>query len=65
MDGDSTRGRDLFMEIREAMDTLGEWKADAKAGRKVINRFVSILNKGIADPRMKGKVSYPLSEIIA
>ncbi|MBI9095111.1 MAG: transposase family protein [Sphaerochaeta sp.] len=64
MDPNSTRGRDLFMEIREAMDTLGGWEADAKAGRKVINRFVSILKKGVADPRVKGKVSYPLSEII-
>ncbi len=64
MDGNSTRDRDFFMEIRKAMDTLGEWKADAKAGRKVINRFVGIIDKGIADPRVKGKVSYPLSEII-
>ncbi|MBI9093353.1 MAG: hypothetical protein JEY71_00575 [Sphaerochaeta sp.] len=64
MDPNSTRGRDLFMEIREAMDSLGRWEADAKAGRKVINRFVSILNKGIDDPRVKGKGSYPLSEII-
>ncbi|MBI9096814.1 MAG: ISAs1 family transposase, partial [Sphaerochaeta sp.] len=64
MDPNSTRGRDLFMEIREAMDSLGRWEADAKAGRKVIDRFVSILKKGIADPRVKGKVSYPLSEII-
>jgi hypothetical protein len=64
MGGNSTRGRDFFMEIREAMDTLGEWTADAKAGRNVINRFVSILDKGIADPRVKGKISYPLSEII-
>lgn len=64
MGENSTRGRDFFMEIREAMDTLGEWTADAKAGRNVINRFVSILDKGIADPRVKGKISYPLSEII-
>lgn len=64
MGEDSTRGGDFFMEIREAMDTLGEWTADAKAGRNVINRFVSILDKGIADPRVKGKISYPLSEII-
>ena len=64
MGENSTRGRDFFMEIREALDTLGEWTADAKAGRNVINRFVSILDKGIADPRVKGKISYPLSEII-
>jgi len=52
------------MEIREALDVLGEWKAEGKVGRKVINRFVSILNAGIDDPRMQGKISYPLSEII-
>ena len=64
MGNDSTRGRDFFMEIREALDILGEWKAEGKVGRKVINRFVSILNAGIDDPRMRGKVTYPLSEII-
>lgn len=64
MGENGTRGRDFFMEIREAMDSLGAWKADAKAGRKVINRFVSIIDKSIADPRVKGKISYPLSEII-
>ena len=53
MDNDSTRGRDFFMEIREAIDILGEWKAEGKVGRKVINRFVSILNAGIDDPRMQ------------
>ena len=64
MDDGGTRGRDFFMEIREAIDILGEWKADGKVGRKVINRFVSILDAGIKDPRMPGKITYPLSEVI-
>ena len=45
------RDRDLFMEIKEAMGVLGEWKAEGKVGRKVINRFVHILEEGVDDPR--------------
>ena len=64
MGNDSTRGRDFFMEIRDAVGDLGEWKAEGKVGRKVIKRFVSILDAGVDDPRMQGKIAYPLSEII-
>lgn len=63
-DKERTRGRDFFMEVREAVGILGEWKAEGKVGRRVVNRFVSILNAGIDDCRMQGKISYPLSEII-
>jgi hypothetical protein len=61
-DGTSFKG--VFMEIREALNALGGWKLQGKAGKKVINRFVSIIDEGLDDPRVKGKVSYPLSEII-
>jgi predicted transposase YbfD/YdcC len=61
-DGTSFKG--VFMEIREALNALGEWKLQGKAGKKVIIRFVSIIDEGLDDPRVKGKVSYPLSEII-
>jgi len=64
MKEEPTRGMDLFMEIREAVGGMGEWQFERKATRKVINRLVSILDADVDDPRMHGKVSYPLSEII-
>ena len=36
-DGTSFKG--VFMEIREALNALGEWKLQGKAGKKVINRL--------------------------
>jgi len=64
MEEETTRGTDLFMEIREAMGNIGPWQGERKATRKVINRLVSILDTNVDDPRMRGKISYPLSEII-
>ncbi len=61
---ETTRGMDLFMEIQDAMGTIGPWQAERKATRKVIKRLVSILDTNVDDPRMQGKVAYPLSEII-
>ena len=63
-DNNSTKFKNLFMEIRNSVQALGEWKLQGRAGKKVIKSFVSIIDKGLDDPRIKGKVSYPLSEII-
>jgi len=52
------------MEIREAIDILGEWKGEGKVGRTKIDRFVSILNADLDDPRLQDQVSYPLTEIL-
>ncbi len=64
MKEETTRGMDLFLEIREAVGGMGEWEFERKATRKVVNRLVSILDTNVDDPRMHGKVSYPLSEVI-
>ncbi|MBN2861217.1 MAG: ISAs1 family transposase, partial [Sphaerochaetaceae bacterium] len=64
MKEDSTRGMDLFLEIREALDAIGPWQSERKATKKVINRLISILDTHVDDPRMSGKVTYPLSEVL-
>lgn len=61
---DGTRGMDLFLEIREAVGSIDPWKAEHKTTHRVINRLVSIFATQVNDPRMRGKISYPLSEII-
>ena len=64
MKEESMRGPDFFVEIREALDAAGPWQAQRKATRKTINRLVSILDAHVDDPRQRGKVVYPLSEVI-
>ena len=64
MKEESMRGPDLFLEIREALDLAGPLRPERKGTRKTINRLVSILEARVDDPRMRGKVSYPLTEVI-
>lgn len=61
---ESMRGPDFFLEIRDTLGTVGPWQSERKATKKTINRLVSILNAQVDDPRQRGKVMYPLSEII-
>lgn len=61
---ESMRGPDFFLEIRDALGTVGPWQSERKATKKTINRLVSILNAQVDDPRQRGKVMYPLPEII-
>ena len=56
--------QDFFVRIAQALPTMGTWSVDAKVSRKVIDRFVYIIRSKVDDPRQKGKVEYPLYEII-
>ena len=64
MKEESMRGPDLFLEIREALDLAGPLVPERKGTRKTIKRLVSLLEERVDDPRMRGKVSYPLAEVI-
>ena len=56
--------RDLFVMLAKAVPTLGEWDSRRQVGKKVINRFVRLINDRVEDPRQAGKVVYPLHEVI-
>ncbi len=55
---------DVFMMLAKAVPTLGEWDSRRSVGKKVINRFIRLINERVDDPRQAGKVVYPLHEII-
>ena len=52
------------MMIAAVLPAMGEWSADAKIGRKVIDRLVRIVDTQVTDVRQEGKLDYPLHEII-
>ena len=56
--------QDFFVRIAQALPATGEWSADAKVSRRVIDRFVYIIRTKVKDPRQPGKVEYPLYELI-
>lgn len=56
--------QDLFVMIAQALPAMGEWSADAKVSRKVVDRFVRIIHRELDDTRQAGKLEYPLHEII-
>jgi len=56
---------DVFLLLAKAVSNLGEWDTSGKkGGKRVINRFIRLIEQEITDPRQEGKVVYPLHEII-
>jgi predicted transposase YbfD/YdcC len=56
--------QDLFVRIAQALPAREDVTSGTKVRRKVIDRFVYIIRTTVADPRQRGKVEYPLYEII-
>lgn len=57
--------KDVFVMIAEAAAALESGQeADRRVGRRVINRFIRLIREKVDEPRERGKVVYPLHEVI-
>lgn len=61
---DQEKAGSFFAEIGKLGIELSELFDGSKKNKKALHTFLKIVTIGIDDPRVKGKVKYPMSEII-